>query len=162
MLRLLTTLRDVLGGQSRQNPLICRAPDLLKREIPNFEETATRHLDWAETVRFTQEAIGGVVKGLHTFLNDDAFAAVYTTNLLMRSADILLTKPSELAYYPIPTLLMPRVGGHEAWGAIRASELGYGTSECTSTAMVLQTLDLMLAEDDLLSLYCENIVKLKQ
>jgi len=98
---------------------------------------------------------------LHTFLNDDTFAAVYTTNMLMRSADILLTKPSELAFYPVPTLFLPRVGGHEAWGAIHASELGYGTSECTSAAMVLQTLDLMISEDDLLTLYCENIVKLK-
>ncbi|HPC15444.1 MAG TPA: hypothetical protein P5318_13410 [Candidatus Hydrogenedentes bacterium] len=135
--------------------------DLLRREIPRFEETATRHFDWAETTRFAQDAVNGDVKGLHTFLNDDTFAAVYTTNMLMRSADILLTKPSELAFYPVPTLFLPRVGGHEAWGAIHASELGYGTSECTSAAMVLQTLDLMISEDDLLTLYCENIVKLK-
>ena len=136
--------------------------DLLKRNVIGFEALAQHHTDWAETVQFTQASVTQEVSGLHTFLNDDAFAAVYTTNLLMRSSDLLITKPSELAYYPIPTLFLQRVGGHEAWGAIRGSELGFGTIECNSTLFTLQCLDMLIQEDDLLAMHCEHIVKLKQ
>ena len=95
------------------------------------------------------------------FLSKNPYIAVYTTNMLMRVADILVTKPSELAFYPIPKLLLERVGGHEAWGAIRAAELGDGTAECRGTAQTLQVLDLLLREDDLLSLYCCQIRRLR-
>ena len=135
--------------------------DVVRKQAPGFEAAAEKHFDWFDTVRFVESASRDDVRGLHVFLNDDAFAAVYTTNLLMPSSDILLTKPSELAYYPIPTLFLQRVGGHEAWGAIRGSELGYGTIECSNAALTLQALGLMILEDDLLTQYCEQIPKLK-
>jgi hypothetical protein len=136
--------------------------DRLRKRVAGFEELAQKHFDWADTVQFAGQALNGEVEGLHAFLNEDPFAAVYTTNLLMRSSDILLTKPSELAYYPIPTLFLQRVGGHEAWGAIRGAELGYGTIECNSVPFTLQVLAMAVREDDILSMQCENIVKLKQ
>jgi hypothetical protein len=77
----------------------------------------------------------------------------------MRSADILVTKPGELAYYPIPKLMIQRVGGHERWGAIRAAELGDGSYELESLASAAQVLRLMLEEGDILSLYNERILK---
>jgi hypothetical protein len=136
--------------------------NLLRKRVAGFEELAQKHFDWAETVQFAQNALNGDAEGLHAFLSDDPFAAVYTTNLLMRSCDVLLTKPSELAYYPIPTLFLQRVGGHEAWGAIRGAELGYGTIECNGVPFTLQVLGMMIHEDEILSMQCENIVKLKQ
>jgi hypothetical protein len=136
--------------------------DLVRKSVRGFDAMAQEHFDWAEAVHFAQAAVEEPVNGLHVFLNEDAFAAVYATNLLMRCSDILVTKPSELAFYPIPTLLLQRVGGHEAWGAIRAAELGYGTPECTSLPLTMQTLDLMILEDDVPALHCEHIVKLKQ
>jgi len=45
--------------------------------------------------------------------------AVYATNYLMRVVDVMITKPSELAFYPVPKIFNERVGGHEMWGAIR-------------------------------------------
>ena len=54
----------------------------------------------------------------------------------MRCSDVLITKPSELAFYPIPKLMIKRVGGHEAWGAIRAAEIGDGTYECSTDAEI--------------------------
>ncbi len=135
--------------------------ELLRKRVPGFEAVAEKHFDWADTARFAKAALTEPVRGLHVFLNEDLFAAVYTTNLLMRSSDVLLTKPSELAYYPIPTMMLQRVGGHEAWGAIRASELGYGTIECTSEALALQTLDMLVHERDLVALFCERILQLK-
>lgn len=52
-----------------------------------------------------------------------------TTDLLSRVTDILCCKPSELAFYPVPKLMIRRVGDHEAYSALRASELGDGTLE---------------------------------
>jgi hypothetical protein len=136
--------------------------NLLRTKIPGFEELAQTHFNWMDAVQFAKNAIDCDVLGIHAFLSDDPFAAVYTTNMLMRSSDILLTKPSELAYYPIPTLFLQHVGGHETWGAIRGAELGYGTIECESAQYMLQMLGLMILEDDIIAMQCENIVKLKQ
>ena len=52
------------------------------------------------------------LKACHGFFHKNIFEAVYCTNLLMRSADVLVTKPSELAFYPVPKLFIRRVGGH--------------------------------------------------
>lgn len=137
------------------------ALDRFQARIPGFREIARTHVDWDETQGLIQSADTALAGGLHVFLNKDPFVAVYTTNMLMRIADILVTKPSELAFYPIPKLLLERVGGHEAWGAIRAAELGDGTPECRGLAQTLQVLDVLLGEDDLLSLYCAQIKRLR-
>lgn len=137
------------------------ALDKFNARIQGFTEIAQSHFDWEETQAFIGEAAAGSGGGLHVFLNKNPYVAVYTTNMLMRVADILVTKPSELAFYPIPKLLLERVGGHEAWGAIRAAELGDGTAECRGTAQTLKVLDLLLREDDLLTLYCGQIRRLR-
>lgn len=59
----------------------------------------------------------------------DYFPAVAATDQLCRVADVLACKPSELAFYPVPKLMIRRVGDHEAYSAMRASELGDGTLE---------------------------------
>jgi hypothetical protein len=51
------------------------------------------------------------------------------------------------------------VGKHEAWGAIHGSEIGDGTLETSSAANLRQALRLLIEEDDLISLYCDNIVR---
>ncbi len=125
-----------------------------------FESLLSRHFDdWPGCKAFAAEALEGEALGVHAFLNSDKFAAVYCTNLLMRSADLLVTKPSELAYYPIPKLMIQRVGGHERWGAIRAAELGDGSYELENLQSAAQALRLMLEESDILSLYNERILK---
>jgi len=129
------------------------------RAAPGAAEIAVRHTDWDGTARFAEDALEGEASGLHTFLHRDIYAAVYATNALMRASDVLMTKPSELAYYPIPTLFLERVGGHEAWGAIRGAELGAGSQECAGTAETLQALDLLLGGGDLLSLWCDSILR---
>jgi hypothetical protein len=80
----------------------------------------------------------------------------------MRVVDVLITKPSELAFYPVPKIFNERVGAHEAWGAIRSAELGDGTIETRSVARTLQAIDLMTQETDLMDLFCDSIVKNKQ
>lgn len=132
-------------------------------ELPQMSAYVTEHFDdYAETVRFSDEAYSSDVTGIHVFCNSDIFAAVYSTNLLMRVSDVLITKPSELAYYPIPKLMIKRVGGHEAWGAIRAAELGDGTYECQTPAETAAMLGLMQHNGDIIVRMCENILTAKK
>ena len=55
--------------------------------------------------------------------------------------------------------MIKRVGGHEAWGAIRAAEIGDGTIECASTSQTLQMLNLMLEEPKMLEKMVHHILK---
>ncbi len=118
--------------------------------------------DWTDTAGLIGKMNSGTLSGVYNFFSRDTFAAVYTTNMLMRHSDFIITKPSELAYYPVPKLMIKRVGGHEAWGAIRSAEIGDGTIECETIPLILQALDLMIKEDDLLTMYCKNIIKQKK
>lgn len=119
----------------------------------------TLHQNWEATESFTEEIRSGPVKGVHVFLHDSFFAAVYTTNILMRVVDLMITKPSELSFYPVPKLFIQHVGQHEVWGAIRGSELGDGTIETQSDASMRQALRLLIEEDDLIDMYCASILK---
>ena len=102
--------------------------DSIKQKVPELNDLTTEHIDdFAETSQFAADALDGDIGGIHVFCHKDIFAAVYSTNLLMRACDVLITKPSELAFYPVPKLMIKRVGGHEAWGAVRAAEIGDGT-----------------------------------
>lgn len=113
--------------------------------------------EWQKTVSFADEAVREEVYGVHAFCHSNIFEAVYCTNLLMRSCDVLVTKPGELAYYPVPKLFLKRIGGHEKWGAIHSAEMGDGTLECEDVLHTLQMIKLLLCEDDLLIQMCEQI-----
>ncbi len=132
--------------------------DALKRDVPQLNMLGKTHFDnWNDTKTFAEQAIEGDVTGVHAFYHANIFEAVYCTNLLMRSADVLLTKPSELAFYPIPKLFLKRIGGHEKWGAIHSAEYGDGTLECTDIPHTLQMVDMFLGEDTLFREMCEAI-----
>jgi hypothetical protein len=87
---------------------------------------------------------------------------VYLTNLLMRASDVLVTKPSELSFYPIPKLFIHRVGGHEAYGAIRSSEMGDGTYECETPAETADMIRLIQSDAEVLTAMNRKILKNKQ
>lgn len=142
----------------------------LKTEIPQLanktfvhEQIAHEHFDnWEETKNFAAQALEGEVKGIHGFYHANIFEAVYCTNLLLRSCDVLVTKPSELSFYPVPKLFIKRVGGHERWGAIHSAEIGDGTLECEDIGHTLQMVELFMNDDKLLADMCDNIIKNKQ
>jgi len=117
----------------------------------------TMHSDWAETRAFVKDAQTSPVSGVHVFLHDDFYCAVYATNILMRVCDVMVTKPSELSFYPVPKLFIQRVGRHEAWGAIRGAEIGDGTIETSSITGLHRILRLLVEDNDLLELYCAHI-----
>jgi hypothetical protein len=130
----------------------------IRKEVPDVKDVAVEHFDdFAAASQFAQDAIDGDVEGVHAFYHKDIFEAVYITNLLMRSCDVLVTKPSELAFYPVPKLFIRRVGKHEMWGAIHSAEMGEGTLECRDIPHTLQMLDIFLQDDHMLGMMCDAI-----
>ncbi len=135
----------------------------IRSKLPPIGKFITEHIDcFDDTAAFANLALDGDVSGIHVFCHKDIFAAVYSTNLLMRACDVLITKPSELAFYPVPKLMIKRVGGHEAWGAVRAAEIGDGTFECQTPLDIAGMLRAIQNEDSILRFMCDNIVKAKQ
>lgn len=124
----------------------------------NDDSLVTTHFDnWDETKEFANELIDGDAFGIHAFYHKNIFEAVYCTNLLMRSQDVLVTKPSELAFYPVPKLFIKRVGKHEMWGAIHSAEIGDGTLECEDIPHTIQMIEMFMKDDQFLIDMCENI-----
>ena len=70
--------------------------------------------------------------------------------MLTRVSDVLACKPSELAFYPVPKLMIRRVGDHEAYSAVRASELGDGTLELREVPDAMAYIEKMEQGPDLL------------
>lgn len=95
-------------------------------------------------------------KNVTLFSFDDYFTAVATTDILCNIADVLACKPSELAFYPIPKLMIRRVGDHEAYSALRASELGDGTLELREVSVAVRYVKLMLTTN-LIEVMCKSI-----
>eukprot|EP00283_Hemiselmis_rufescens_P014347 CAMPEP_0173441764 /NCGR_PEP_ID=MMETSP1357-20121228/24124_1 /TAXON_ID=77926 /ORGANISM="Hemiselmis rufescens, Strain PCC563" /LENGTH=578 /DNA_ID=CAMNT_0014407363 /DNA_START=82 /DNA_END=1815 /DNA_ORIENTATION=- len=83
-------------------------------------------------------------RGVTLFAFESYFPAVAATDLLSRVSDVLACKPSELAFYPLPKLMLRRVGDHEADSALRANELGEGTEEIREVSEAVSWIRLML------------------
>ncbi len=135
--------------------------DWLSKALAGQRDLIQTHFTWEDTRAFADSIREAPVSGLHVFLHDNIFHAVYATNYLMRVIDVMITKPSELAFYPVPKIFNERVGGHEKWGAIRGAEIGDSTVEVGTIPQTLQAIDLLTEANDLLTMYCEHIVKNK-
>ena len=134
--------------------------DFINNVLKRNNIPVSYHEEWNNINNFCNNELTEDKGGVHLFYSKDIFSAIYTTNLLMRFSDILLVKPSEFSFYPIPKLMIKRVGGHEAWGAIHTSELGDGTIECETIPLILQAVELLVNEDELIKIYCNNILTL--
>jgi hypothetical protein len=133
----------------------------LQVELAAHQELVQTHFTWDDTQALADHIRTTPAEGLHIFLYDNTFHAVYATNYLMRVVDVMISKPSELAFYPVPKIFNARVGGHEMWGAIRGAELGDGTVETRTIPQTLQAIDLLADGTDLMELFCGCIVKNK-
>ncbi|KAJ8599990.1 hypothetical protein CTAYLR_001819 [Chrysophaeum taylorii] len=89
----------------------------------------------------------------------DYFAAVAATDVLVRSVDLLACKPSELAFYSVPKLMIRRVGDHEAFSANRANELADGTEEVRTVAAAVNYVNLFATNPDPLVLMNNAIIR---
>ena len=125
-------------------------------------ETKNFFNQYGELKQFVSEIKEGDASGIYAICNDNIFEAVYSTNLLMPVTDLLITKPSELAYYPIPKLFMKHIGGHEVYGAINGRENGDATPECPTEKEINAMLDKLLSDKEIILHLCDQIDELKK
>jgi UDP-N-acetylglucosamine:LPS N-acetylglucosamine transferase len=118
--------------------------------------------EYTKLTYFVKNIKEGDASGIYAIYNKDIFEAVYSTNLLMPVTDLLVTKPSELAYYPIPKLFMRHIGGHEVYGAINGRENGDSTPECPTVKEVNAMLDRLISDKELIPHMCDQIDALKK
>jgi len=93
------------------------------------------------------------------FSFNDYFPAVATTDILSRVSDVLACKPSELAFYPVPKLMIRRVGDHEQFSALRAAELGDGTLEAREIEDTLKYMNKFVNNSELLTQMNNSIIQ---
>ncbi|MBQ7670588.1 MAG: hypothetical protein IJS45_07705 [Clostridia bacterium] len=117
--------------------------------------------DYEALISYVREIREGDAEGINLICNKDIFRAVYSTNMLMPVCDLLVTKPSELAFYPIPKLYMKHIGGHEVYGAIHGREFGDSTDEYPAKKSVCDALDRVLADREIIPHLCDRIDALK-
>jgi hypothetical protein len=122
----------------------------LKKAVPELGSAQVFLNQYDQARAYAEAARTGEAQGIVGFCHEDIFAAVYITNLLMRASDVLVTKPSELAFYPIPKLFIQHVGGHEIWGAIHSAELGDGTYEVAPGRETVDMIRLLQSEPEIL------------
>lgn len=129
-----------------------RVPDLGAKAFFN---------DYAGLTDYVSKIRSGPAEGVVAICNDNIFHAVYSTNLLMPVSDLLVTKPSELAYYPIPKVFMKHIGGHEVYGAIHGREYGDATDEYPDKKDMAEALDRLIEDKELLFHMLDRIEQLK-
>ena len=110
---------------------------------------------------FKAQMVTEDVEGIYCICNKNIFEAVYSTNLLMPVCDLLVTKPSELVYYPIPKIFMRHIGGHEVYGAIHGREFGDATWECPTKKDINLMLDTLIKDPEIIAHMADEITKLK-
>ncbi len=136
--------------------------ELFRKKIPGFEENCQTFFDDYEGLcKWSAMIKNQTCRGVTAFCHHDIFEAVYSTNLLMPHCDVLVTKPSELTFYPVPKLMMRHIGGHEAYGARYACELGDATAECMTADELCEMIDTLLTDKSVLRSMCARIVELK-
>lgn len=117
-----------------------------KAVLQTMPEVTTQTLSTGSVLsRFCEHLCGGGKPEAQVTLLafDQYFSAVTATDRLTRCCDVLVCKPSELAFYPIPKLHIRRVGDHEEASAVRAAELGDGTLEARDVKEALAAVRLL-------------------
>ena len=130
------------------------------KKLPDFECKKFFN-EYENLKKLAAEIKEGDAEGIYAICNEDIFKAVYSTNLLMPVTDLLVTKPSELAYYPIPKVFMRHIGGHEVYGAIHGREFGDSTDECPDKESINRMLDRLIEDKELIPHICDEIDHLK-
>ena len=137
--------------------------ETFRKKIPGLEKHCRTFFDDYEGLKKWADSIeGGQCRGITAICHENIFEAVYSTNLLTRRCDVLVTKPAELTFYPVPKLMMRHIGGHEVYGAIYARELGDATEECTDAKSLCAMIDTLIQDPEVLRAMCARIVELKE
>ncbi|MBR3145250.1 MAG: hypothetical protein IKF53_05105 [Clostridia bacterium] len=135
--------------------------DRIAAHLENKKKVKLFNNDYESLKAHANEIKEGKAEGINLIYNEDIFPAVYSTNLLMPVCDLLVTKPSELSYYPIPKLYNKHIGGHEVYGAIHGREFGDSTDEYPTVKGVCEAIDRLVADREILPHICDRIDALK-
>ena len=138
--------------------------DVYKKMLRSLSSVQVRRFadDYDGLKRYVERIREGKAEGITAICSSDLFEAVYSTNLLMPVCDVLVTKPSELAYYPIPKIFMRHIGGHEVYGAVNSQEAGDGTFECPDEKSLAAMIDRILEDKELYAHICRRIDEMKK
>mgnify|MGYP007012478893 CR=1 FL=1 len=137
--------------------------EYLNKKIKDFDKECTPMFnEYNKFKEFVEQMDNKIVKGIYVIYHKNIFEAVYSTNLIMRKVELLITKPSELAFYPVVKVMMKHIGGHEVYGAVHAQEIGDSTFECPDKKSMNEMLDRLLTDKDLLIHLNKQMIKLKQ
>ena len=138
--------------------------DVYEKLIKNVKNIQTQNFfnEYSSLKSLVKDIKEGDAQGVYAIYNENIFEAVYSTNLLMPVCDLLVTKPSELAYYPIPKLFMKHIGGHEVYGAINGREVGDSLPECPTVKEINAMLDRVILDKELIPHLCDRIDQLKK
>ncbi len=134
--------------------------DFLKKKIRGFQSLDFFN-EYDRLKAFSEAMDKEIIDGIHCIYNQNIFEAVYSTNLLMRHCDLMVTKPSELTFYPIPKIFMRHIGGHEVYGARYGAEIGDATMECPDKKSMHQMLYKMMEDKEILLHMIRRIDTLK-
>lgn len=134
--------------------------DKLVVKLPELAKATKFFNEYESLKKFCEEEED--VKGVYLVENDDIFEAVYSTNLLMRKVDLLVTKPSELVFYPVPKVFQRHIGGHEIYGGIYGEQLGDAAYECPDAKSMNRMLDTLLGDKALYNALCKRIMVLRK
>lgn len=134
--------------------------DLMKKKIKSFP-SENFFDEYGKLKDFADSMDEKAVEGIHCIYNRNIFEAVYSTNLLMRHCELMITKPSELVFYPIPKVFMRHIGGHEVYGARYGAEIGDATMECPDRKSMRQMLYKMITDKEILIHMIQRIDTLK-
>ena len=136
--------------------------DFLCKKIKGFDGISKKYFDDYKGLKdFVETMDKERIEGLYVFYHKNIFEAVYSTNLLLRKVEILITKPSELAFYPVVKIMMKHIGGHEVYGAVHAQEIGDSTFECPTKKTMIPMINRLIEDKELLIHLNQQIVKLK-
>ena len=137
--------------------------EYLKKQIEGFENMVRPYFnDYDKFLKLIDKMDKEAIDGIYVFEHDDIFQAVYSTNLLMRKVDLMVTKPSELVFYPVPKIFQRHIGGHEAYGAIYGREVGDATFECPDEKSISRMLQTMIEDKALYAHMCQHILERKK
>ena len=138
--------------------------DVYEKLIKKVKDIKTVNIfnEYDKLKELTNDLRKGDASGIYCIYNKNIFEAVYSTNLLMPVCDLLVTKPSELAYYPIPKLFMKHIGGHEVYGAINGREYGDSLPECPTKKEIIEMLDRVILDKEIIPHLCDRIDELKK
>ncbi|MCB1190988.1 MAG: hypothetical protein H7A23_18925 [Leptospiraceae bacterium] len=98
-------------------------------------------------------------KPVVVFYFQNYYEAFLATDKLIKVSDFLVTKPSELAFFPIPKVFIRRVGDHEGYSVSHSLELGEGTVECREPSQATEIINLLLDNEDISSRMNECVIR---